>query len=339
MSDLGELLRRARAYKGVTLRDAERTTRISRNYLAALEAHDFDQLPARTYTRGIVRNYAQYLGLDPAVVLNLYEQTAQEVDEEDEDFEVTPAVQPIEIRGHWAPNFAIIAFMLVISAVTFTWIYSAYLQPSEDSLPPTISQPTATEVEEGLLDLVAQTPSPDEGSAEGDGSDSATADDTTTDSSDSDGGDAESEGETTQADDGEANAVEETAVPEVEPTDGETQAEEGDTGESGESEGAVDEGEVADVEGVPDTIPDGIAIPPGYHVFAVYAEEEVWVQVTLDGGEVVFNDVLQAGDSTELYVSQTATVTSGNAAYARVFMDGEDMGTLGEPWDAVVTYP
>lgn len=170
MSDLGDLLRRARAHKGVTLRDAEKRTRISRTYLAALEAHDFDQLPPQTYARGIVRNYAQYLGLDPSAVLSMYDAAVRDGSKRNEDVQVVAAVQPIEIHGHWAPNFAIIIFMLVISAVIFTWIYSAYLQPSENELPTTIAQPTPTAIEQSLLESIALTPPATEAEvAEGEG--------------------------------------------------------------------------------------------------------------------------------------------------------------------------
>lgn len=322
MSDLGELLRRARAYKGVTLRDAERSTRISRNYLAALEAHDFDQLPPRTYSRGIIRNYAQYLGLDPAVVLNLYEQAAEEAEDE-EDFEVVPAVQPIEIRGHWAPNFAIIAFMLVISAVAFTWVYSAYLQPSDEALPQTISHPTATEVEDSLLELVASTPTAtaaEDGVAEGsEGEGDAAAPEDTVEATSDSGTESSEEG------------LELDPTPTEVPTEGDGAAE----GESGDG-GSDGDGSGSDL---PEGLPEGIAIPEGYHAFVIYAEEEVWVEVTLDGGNVVFDGILPAGGRTDYFIGQTATITSGNAAFVRVFVDGEDWGTLGEPWDAVVTYP
>jgi hypothetical protein len=64
----------------------------------------------------------------------------------------------------------------------------------------------------------------------------------------------------------------------------------------------------------------------------------VWVYVTLDNEIVALDRVLAAGQ-TEMFLAQSATITSGNAAFVRVFVDGEDWGTLGEPWDAVVTYP
>lgn len=308
MSDLGDLLRRARAHKGVTLRDAEKRTRISRHYLAALEAHDFDQLPPRAYARGIVRNYAQYLGLDAAAVLTMFEAATSESDEKTDEVEVVPAVQPIEIHGHWAPNFAIIIFMLVISAVIFTWIYSAYLQPGDDAVPTTIAQPTATAVEQSLLDSIALTPTPTE------------ADETETAT---DAGSTEAENSSTDAstptdepaeDSGVATASEEPATSEID-----------DSTPSASAPG-------------PESLPDDFQIPVGSHVFAVYAEEEVWVQVSLDGGGVAFDGILQAGQ-TEIFLAQTATVTSGNAAYVRVYVDGEDYGILGDTWDAVTTYP
>ena len=71
MGVFGDTLRQARAHKGVTLREAEVATRINRHWLLALEEEHFDQLPALIYQRGIVRNYATYLNLDPAKLLQM----------------------------------------------------------------------------------------------------------------------------------------------------------------------------------------------------------------------------------------------------------------------------
>jgi transcriptional regulator with XRE-family HTH domain len=62
---LGERLVAAREARGIDLLRAERETKIRRTYLAALERGDFASLPGATYARGFLRNYAQYLGLDP----------------------------------------------------------------------------------------------------------------------------------------------------------------------------------------------------------------------------------------------------------------------------------
>ena len=129
MSDFGDLLRHARAYKGVTLREAERETRISRHHLAALEYEEFSELPPLTYARGIVRKYAEYLGLDPVMVLAKFEDVHGQ---RSGGFQVVPAVKPLDVPSHWAPNFAIIAFMVIMSAVLFAWMYSAFLAPPDE---------------------------------------------------------------------------------------------------------------------------------------------------------------------------------------------------------------
>lgn len=69
---LGEMLQLARERKGVDLYRAERDTKIRLRYLAALEDSAFDELPAPVYTKGFLRNYAIYLGLDPDEALQRY---------------------------------------------------------------------------------------------------------------------------------------------------------------------------------------------------------------------------------------------------------------------------
>lgn len=71
-SPLGETLRRARLSKNVTFEDAERVTRIRREYLEALEREEFTKLPAPVYARGFLRSYAGYLGLDPGELMPFF---------------------------------------------------------------------------------------------------------------------------------------------------------------------------------------------------------------------------------------------------------------------------
>ena len=59
----------ARNRKGVDLFRAERDTKIRVRYLGALERGDYRELPGAVYTKGFLRNYAIYLGLDPEDVL------------------------------------------------------------------------------------------------------------------------------------------------------------------------------------------------------------------------------------------------------------------------------
>lgn len=60
----GELLRRVRESHGIELAEVSRKTKIGKAHLEAIEAEDFDKLPAEVYTRGFVQQLSQLLGLD-----------------------------------------------------------------------------------------------------------------------------------------------------------------------------------------------------------------------------------------------------------------------------------
>jgi cytoskeletal protein RodZ len=66
---LPERLVEAREHKGVDVYRAERDTKIRAKYLEALEAGEYAELPGAVYTKGFLRNYALYLGLDPDEVV------------------------------------------------------------------------------------------------------------------------------------------------------------------------------------------------------------------------------------------------------------------------------
>ena len=66
---VGEMLYAARERKGVDLYRAERDTKIRLKYLEALEDGAYDELPPPVYTKGFLRNYALYLGLNPDEVI------------------------------------------------------------------------------------------------------------------------------------------------------------------------------------------------------------------------------------------------------------------------------
>lgn len=73
MDELGHILREARETKGLTLQEVQQSTRITSRYLDALENGDYDRLPSPVHTRGFLRNYARFLGLDPQPLLDRYE--------------------------------------------------------------------------------------------------------------------------------------------------------------------------------------------------------------------------------------------------------------------------
>jgi cytoskeleton protein RodZ len=63
-SGVGTILREARNRREVELAEVEVATRIRLRYLRAIESEEWDVLPGGFYTRGFIRTYAAFLGLD-----------------------------------------------------------------------------------------------------------------------------------------------------------------------------------------------------------------------------------------------------------------------------------
>lgn len=65
---IGDLLRAKREERGETLKDVEKAIRVSKKYITALEANDFDRLPEMIYAKNFVKALARHYGLDEDVL-------------------------------------------------------------------------------------------------------------------------------------------------------------------------------------------------------------------------------------------------------------------------------
>jgi cytoskeletal protein RodZ len=74
VSRLGEILRAQREKRSITLDQAAADTRIREKFLQALEDGDHQSLPGAVYTKGFLRNYAEYLDLGSEELIALFNQ-------------------------------------------------------------------------------------------------------------------------------------------------------------------------------------------------------------------------------------------------------------------------
>ena len=133
---LPERLLAARERKGVDLYRAERDTKIRARYLAALERGDYRELPGAVYTKGFLRNYALYLGLDPDEVLL---QWRRERGDPREPQPVISVPRPIAAprRGlTFSPSLIVFALLVGLVIVFMVWLGFQLLRFSK---PPTIA--------------------------------------------------------------------------------------------------------------------------------------------------------------------------------------------------------
>lgn len=74
MQDIGNVLQTTRNEKQIGLEQAARETNIAKRYLEALETGMYEVFPGEPYVVGFLRNYAEYLGLNPNECVTLYKQ-------------------------------------------------------------------------------------------------------------------------------------------------------------------------------------------------------------------------------------------------------------------------
>jgi cytoskeleton protein RodZ len=74
---VGTILREARNRRKVELSEVEAATRIRFRYLRAIEDEEWDVLPGGVYTRGFVRTYASFLGLDGERLVGDYRESVE----------------------------------------------------------------------------------------------------------------------------------------------------------------------------------------------------------------------------------------------------------------------
>jgi cytoskeleton protein RodZ len=72
---IGETLREARGRRKIDLSEVETAIKIRVRYLQAMENEEWDALPGGAYTRGFIRTYAAYLGLDGDRLADDYRRT------------------------------------------------------------------------------------------------------------------------------------------------------------------------------------------------------------------------------------------------------------------------
>ena len=70
----GEQLRSAREAAGTSVHEISTHMHLDSRIILALEADDYDQLPAPTFVRGYLRGYARLLDLDPEPIIRAFEQ-------------------------------------------------------------------------------------------------------------------------------------------------------------------------------------------------------------------------------------------------------------------------
>lgn len=120
MKTAGQILAETRIARKLELEDVARITRIRPQFLRSIENDDYQKLPSGAVAKGFVRNYCEFLGLNPAQVQAVFRRDFVE----NQSGQIVPRgfVEPVNKQAFWTPRTTVIALL----ALTFT-IFGGYL--------------------------------------------------------------------------------------------------------------------------------------------------------------------------------------------------------------------
>ena len=133
---LPERLYAARERKGVDLYRAERDTKIRARYLAALERGEYRELPGDVYTKGFLRNYALYLGLDPEEVVGQWRRERGDVGQQRLVLATPQPIAQPRPGLQFSPGVVVAALLTILIVGVGIWLG---IQVMRFAKPPTLA--------------------------------------------------------------------------------------------------------------------------------------------------------------------------------------------------------
>lgn len=79
MKSSGGMLKEARLRQGLTIEQVEKATKIRAKFIKAIESDDYSQIPSFSYTKGFIKNYSDFLGLNATNILAFYRRQTRDV--------------------------------------------------------------------------------------------------------------------------------------------------------------------------------------------------------------------------------------------------------------------
>jgi cytoskeleton protein RodZ len=131
--EVGSKLKTQRALMGLSLGDVERHTHIRMHYVEALESGDISHLPSPVQGRGMLSNYASFLGLDTETILlrfadglqaSLYDrQAARQATTPNPRHQDTGRIpaRPSQLKRLFSMDFFVGGFLIIFLLVFSIW--------------------------------------------------------------------------------------------------------------------------------------------------------------------------------------------------------------------------
>jgi cytoskeleton protein RodZ len=145
---VGQALRAAREHAGLSLNEVADRLKLSLRQLDAIERDDFEALPGPTFVRGFVRNYARFLEIDPAPLMEAldvhFPSAVKDVVNlsRDESSQVSTDESDDEGNGN---KWLVLSLVGIVAAASAVWIFG-HSNDQQPDVTPVIGQQTASDL-------------------------------------------------------------------------------------------------------------------------------------------------------------------------------------------------
>lgn len=153
LENIGDQLKAQRNILGFTIKNIEQQTHIKPRYLKALEEGRFDDLPSPVQGRGMLKNYALFLGLDPDPLLLKFAEDTQDRLETKRSSKGTQTlsseteIKEPQLGKHLFSQHLIVSGLFALVLFTVLIWASGYVFGEKSEAPkPTASIPSVAEV-------------------------------------------------------------------------------------------------------------------------------------------------------------------------------------------------
>src|SRR5690349_1250280 len=146
MPEIGETLRETRMRRHIDMSEVEAATKIRAKYLRALENEEWDLLPGPTFVKTFLRTYAEYLELDPKILVEEYRQRFERPSTQDLT-PFGPGMGGSRRRRQRArrPIGSILVLLFGVAALLGAlYLLGSWGDPEDKEVPNTVATATAT---------------------------------------------------------------------------------------------------------------------------------------------------------------------------------------------------
>ncbi len=126
MLSVGDIFRKTREKKGITLAQVEKDTRIRVLFLQAVENNDWKIFSSKIYITGVIRNYSKYLGLDHKKILAFFRRDYEK--HEETQFKKRLEAGMLKSQTRYAIGVALV-IIFILFAGYFGFQLKQYLTP------------------------------------------------------------------------------------------------------------------------------------------------------------------------------------------------------------------